>query len=185
MKQKYDKQSKLDDEADLAAEESQVGKADTPRKKKGLGDECLEDSEEDEEQVDESQLAKLSSLKVRFLEKCGNAFEGKVDEMKAAAWAAEEAFQLAEKNPVPEDAVGTDKLARTSYMENLDHRVQVAVAWVGEAYEQEACNAGHETAPPMLTDKTWQEMVDEDDLIAKVSRYNYLDVKGEQNNSQE
>ena len=80
-------------------------------KKKGLGDECLEDSEEDEEQVDESQLAKLSSLKVRFLEKCGNAFEGKVDEMKAAAWAAEEAFQSAEKNPVPEDAVGTDKLA--------------------------------------------------------------------------
>ena len=68
----------------------------------------MDDSDEDEEQVDESQFAKLSSLKVRFLEKCGKYFGGKVDEMKAAAFTAEEAVALAEKNPVPDDAVGTD-----------------------------------------------------------------------------
>ena len=94
----------------------------------------MDDSEEDEEQVDESQLAKLSSLKVRFLEKCGKDFGGKVDEMKSAASTAGEALSLAEKNPVPEDAVGTDILARSSYTNNLNHRNQVSTAWVGEAW---------------------------------------------------
>ena len=38
VKQKYEKQSQLDKEADLAAEESQVGKGETPRKKKIMRD---------------------------------------------------------------------------------------------------------------------------------------------------
>ena len=168
VKQKYDRQSQLNKEADLAAQESQVGKAETPSKKKRLGDECLDDSDEDEEQVDESQFAKLSSLKVKLLEKCGNDFGGNVDEMISAASTAGEALSLAEKNPVPDDAVGTDILARSSYTNNLNNRKQVSIAWVGEAWEQEAENA----APPMLTHKTWQEMIDDDDLISKVSRFN-------------
>ena len=86
--------------------------------------------------------------------------------MKSAASTAGEALSLAEKNPVPDDAVGTDILARSSYTNNLNHRMHVSIAWVGEAWEQDAENA----APPMLTHKTWQEMIDDDDLISKVSR---------------
>ena len=95
-------------------------------------------------------------------------FRGKVDETKAAAFTAEEALSLAEKNSVPEDAVGTDILARSSYTNNLNHRMQVSIAWVGEAGEQ----ASENTAPPMLTHKTWQEMIDDDDLVSRASRYN-------------
>ena len=93
--------------------------------------------------------------------------------MKSAASTAGEALSLAEKNPVPDDAVGTDILARSSYTNNLNHRKQVCIAWVGEVEvpEQEAENAAP-PAPPMLTHKTWQEMIDDDDLISKVSRYN-------------
>ena len=45
--------------------------------------------------------------------------------------------------------------------------------WVGEGevLEQEAENAAP-LAPPMLTHKTWQEMIDDDDLLSNVSRYN-------------
>ena len=111
-------------------------------------------------------------------------FEGKVDDMKAAAFSAEEALSLADKNPVPEDAVGTDVLARSSYKRNLRSRMQVSIAWVGEAWEQEAENAAPDK-PPMLTHKTWQGMIDDDDLISKVSLYNSLDVKKEQHNPHE
>ena len=69
---------------------------------------------------------------------------------------------------MPDGAVGTDIMARSSYMENLDHRVKVAIAWVGEAYVDEEQKSLH----PMLTDQTWQEMIEDDDLISKVSRYN-------------
>ena len=130
----------------------------------------MDDSEEDEEQVDEPQLANLSSVKVRLLEKCGKVSEGKVVEMKTAAFTAEGALSLAEKNPVPEDAVGTDILARSSYTNNLKHRMQVSIAWVGEAWQQEAENAAP-LKPPMMTHKTWQYMTDDDDLISKVSLY--------------
>lgn len=164
-KQKYDNQSQLDTEADLAAQESQVGKADTPSNKNDMGGECLNDSEEDDEPAGESNLATLSSDRIKLLEKCGTYSEGKVDDMKAVVFAAEDALWLADKNPVPEDAVGTDKLAISIYTQNLDHRVQVAIMWVGEAYEQEA----HKAAHPMLA---WQDMMGDDDLIADVLRYN-------------
>ena len=69
------------------------------------------------------------------LEKCGEHFKGKADEMKAALGEAEKALTMAKINIVPEAAVNIVKMARRCCARNLEARLQVAEKWVGEEQE--------------------------------------------------